>query len=131
MVYAGVGPGLTKLPYLLPAAYDVLAERRRQIEDEGWSPSDDDRRTDYSMAKVAAAYAIAATLEPETRKMVDAHGKLCTPWWIVRMWPESWSLSWLKPTSRRRDLVKAGALIIAEIERLDRADAAAPQGDDA
>jgi hypothetical protein len=28
---------------------------------------------------------------------------------------------WWKPTNRRRDLVKAGALILAEIERLDRA----------
>ena len=29
--------------------------------------------------------------------------------------------AWFKPTTPRRDLVKAGALIIAEIERLDRA----------
>jgi len=29
--------------------------------------------------------------------------------------------AWFKPTDPRRDLVKAGALCIAEIERLDRA----------
>jgi hypothetical protein len=34
-------------------------------------------------------------------------------------WP--WSQDWWKPTNPRRDLVKAGALIAAEIERLDRA----------
>ena len=33
-------------------------------------------------------------------------------------WP--WVRRWWKPTDRRRDLVKAGALILAEIERLDR-----------
>ncbi len=34
-------------------------------------------------------------------------------------WP--WATSWWKPTTKRRNLVKAGALILAEIERLDRA----------
>jgi hypothetical protein len=40
---------------------------------------------------------------------------------LWQIWPRSWSISWLKPTNPRRDLVKAGALILAEIERLDRA----------
>ncbi|HHW2459226.1 TPA: AAA family ATPase [Pseudomonas aeruginosa] len=39
-------------------------------------------------------------------------------------WP--WDEQWWKPTSARRDLVKACALALAEIERLDRA--AASQG---
>lgn len=30
------------------------------------------------------------------------------------------SRDWWKPKDRRRNLVKAGALIVAEIERLDR-----------
>lgn len=34
-------------------------------------------------------------------------------------WP--WDASWWKPNARRRNLVKAGALILAEIERIDRA----------
>jgi len=36
-------------------------------------------------------------------------------------WPIKWMAAWFKPTDPRRDLVKAGALCIAEIERLDRA----------
>lgn len=39
---------------------------------------------------------------------------------IPRQWPFTWWLDWWKPTTYRRDLVKAGALILAEIERLDR-----------
>lgn len=42
----------------------------------------------------------------------------------IEVWP--WDESWWKPTNRRRDLVKAGALILAEIERLDRAEAPKP-----
>jgi hypothetical protein len=34
-------------------------------------------------------------------------------------WP--WSLSWWKPKGRIRNLERAGALIAAEIDRLDRA----------
>lgn len=40
---------------------------------------------------------------------------------VAKHWPLSWAKSWLKPKDRRRDLIRAAALIIAEIERLDRA----------
>lgn len=40
----------------------------------------------------------------------------------MSLWPHSWASCWFKPTNRRRDLVKAAALLIAEIDRLDRAD---------
>jgi hypothetical protein len=36
-----------------------------------------------------------------------------------QQWP--WLSKWWKPKDRRRDLVRAAALVIAEIERLDRA----------
>jgi len=78
------------------AARDVQAERRRQIEVEGWSPQDDDKQTDSEIAHAAACYALNN----------------------AAVWP--YSISWWKPTDRRRNLVKAGALILAEIERLDR-----------
>lgn len=42
-------------------------------------------------------------------------------------WP--WSRAWWKPASRRRCLIKAGALILAEIERIDRAEShQSPEG---
>lgn len=78
------------------AALDVLGERRRQIEAEGWTQEDDDKQTDSEMAHAAACYALNN----------------------ASVWP--YSISWWKPTDRRRNLVKAGALILAEIERLDR-----------
>jgi len=33
----------------------------------------------------------------------------------------AWAREWWKPKDRRRDLIRAAALIVAEIERLDHA----------
>lgn len=95
------------------AARDVLAERARQISVEGWTPEHDDGANDVAaMADAAACYAMHAA------QMLA--GAYCAPMTIPHTtWP--WDASWWKPTSPRRDLVKAGALILAEIERIDRA----------
>ena len=86
------------------AAADVLAERARQVSAEGWSADHDDAHFDGAIARAAASYALASA------------GYLHLG---AEIWP--WDAKWLKSTNQRRDLVKAGALIIAEIERLDRA----------
>jgi hypothetical protein len=88
------------------AARDVLAERRRQVESEGWTPEHDNAHATGEMAQAAAAYAMTA----DSRIQSD---------WIPGNWP--WSTHWWRPTTIRRNLVKAGALILAEIERIDRA----------
>ena len=104
---------------LTQAAQDVLAERERQIEGEGWTSKRDDLYTNGSLAKAAATYAIGATLSDAERATMDEFGLRGTPYRITVLWP--WDWKWWKPKNRRRDLVKAGALILAEIERLDRA----------
>lgn len=104
------------------AARDVLAERKRQIEVEGCPPDQDDCYSPGEMALAAAGYSFVAGLTPTNRSRFVGPDRY-TPW----QWP--WSRSWWKPTDPRRDLVKAGALILAEIERIDRAsreDAALP-----
>ena len=86
------------------AVLDITAERRRQIEVECWTPEHDDEHRAGEMAKAAACYAlVSAGFNP------DAAGS---------MWP--WRRRWWKPSDKRRDLIKAGALILAEVERLDR-----------
>ena len=107
---------MTDTMTLANALADVYSERMRQIEVEGWTAEHDDAHADGSMADAAACYAYAGSKETE--------GPLS--WYrTVRltMWPRSWSESWWKPKDRRRDLVRAGALIVAEIERLDRLEA--------
>ncbi|WP_412021498.1 hypothetical protein [Burkholderia cepacia] len=87
------------------AARAVLAERRRQIEREGWTPKHDDEHDCGELVEAAACYALHGG-DPDPREEVPAG------------WP--WDPDWWKPASERRNLVKAGALILAEIERLDR-----------
>lgn len=92
-----------------PGWREVLAERRRQVEAEGWTPGHDDGHVSGEMAAAAACYAFTAVKSPH---------------YINQIWP--WSYDWWKPRDKRRNLVKAGALILAEIERLDRASSATP-----
>ncbi|MBN9568743.1 MAG: hypothetical protein J0H79_14175 [Alphaproteobacteria bacterium] len=99
---------------------ELAAERMRQICGEGYSLAHDDEHVGRELAKGAAAYAFAASLDRKARE--DFWRRAPDSWgvWQTRsIWP--WSVVQFKPTHRRRDLIKAGAMIIAEIGRLDRA----------
>lgn len=93
---------------------DVIAERRRQIEVEGWTPEHDDVHDDGELALAAVCYALP-DWQRHRIEILTALGHV--PLW-QKLWP--WNREWWKPKSIRSDLVKAGALILAEIERLDR-----------
>lgn len=86
------------------ATLAVLAERRRQIEAEGWTTEHDDAHAPGELARAGAAYAIYDN---------GGWGKTSK-----NIWP--WTDDWWKPHNIRRDLVRGGALILAEIERFDR-----------
>lgn len=102
------------------AALDVLAERRRQIEEEGFTPEHDDQHAASDMALAAACFAISGSKSHGDRDLSD---KLFAA--IQFVWPRRWAMSWWKPKDSRRDLVRAGALALAAIERIDRAAAKA------
>lgn len=91
------------------ALNDIAAERARQISAEGWTPEHDDEHSTGEMASAAACYARRAAMQARNP------GQQGGP---VSFWP--WDLKWWKPSDPRRNLVKAAALIVAEIERLDR-----------
>ncbi|MEQ0961574.1 hypothetical protein [Pseudomonas aeruginosa] len=96
----------------VPQAWlDVQTERRRQITVEGFDTSNDDGSAGQ-IALAAGCYALHA-------------GGIGTDWpggirnGSALFWP--WDEEWWKPKSARENLVRAGALVLAEIERLDRA----------
>jgi hypothetical protein len=99
----------------MSAIDDVAAERARQIEKEGWTPEHDDEHNDCCLPVAGACYALIAagrlTQSEYWRDRYAQEGR--------QLWP--WDEEWLKPKSSRSDLVRAAALIVAEIERLDRA----------
>lgn len=106
---------------------DIAAERRRQIEAEGWTPEHDDAHSEGDLSRAAACYAAHASAYQRVTVPLSAYQSAET----VRDeygWP--WAKAWWKPSTPRRDLVKAGALIVAEIERIDRAALAQPKGGD-
>lgn len=84
-----------------PGAIAIMRERERQETKEGWTPEHDDTHRSGEMASAAACY-------------------LTWPFsHIPASWP--WARNWWKLKDRRSNLVRAGALIAAEIDRLDRA----------
>ena len=101
-----------------PAVIDVAGERVRQVTQEGWSTGNDDEHENREMARAAQCY-----LEHFIGRqwLVDSYKDGLARYQnepSTDCWP--WDEKWWKPKNPRRDLVRAAALIIAEIERLDR-----------
>lgn len=103
------------MPEYANSAVNMIAEeRQRQIEEEGFLPENDDAYEHDELAKAAACYAL-----PQVCRKFN---------YPPALWP--WQKQWWKPSfqlgdrsdnkKRIRELVKSGALIVAEIERLQR-----------
>lgn len=98
------------------AIQDVIAERQRQQAVEGWTPEHDDEHRSNELVSAAVEYAshvVGRSWVFESRPDIYA-GEECS-----NDWP--WDEAGWKTKSPRQDLVRAAALLIAEIERLDRA----------
>lgn len=116
-LYAAPVPHPERSAYRYQALDDVIAERRRQIEVEGWTPEHDDHHSNGEMSLAAGLYAISAGF---ATKYLNGETKTCP---VPDGWP--WAEAWWKPVNARRDLVKSVALGLAEIERMDRAERSA------
>lgn len=92
---------------------EVGGERERQLEEEGFSFAHDDQHAGGELAAMAAVYAM-----PPTCREWDVSSVGYSLTLDESLTPEGWVG---KFGDRRRELVKAAALILAEIERLDRA----------
>lgn len=108
----------------MSALDDIATERMRQKDAEGYDRAHDDEHTDGSLAAAAACYALPKpTLGNKVEYEYPGRGECDVQQvyeGIPTLWPSSWHARFWKPKDRRRDLVRAGALIVAEIERLDR-----------
>lgn len=104
----------------------IADERQRQISQEGWSPEHDDTHENGELTMAAMCYGSVASAE--------ARGSSADEWPVEMFngfndslvsWP--WEEEAYKPSDDPiRNLVKAGALIAAEIDRLQRAKGVRP-----
>jgi hypothetical protein len=91
----------------------IAAERKRQIEEEGFTAEHDGRWKRQELALAALCYCMPP---PKTEYILEGSAEHAIP----DDWP--FHSSWWKPSpdNRIRELEKAGALIAAEIDRLLR-----------
>jgi hypothetical protein len=93
----------------------ITAERQRQVTAEGWTAAHDDTHAQSEMTAAACCYAALARRQADG-VIKSAAKDIMAP----SGWP--WDWEWWKPSDDPiRNLVKAGALIAADIDRLQRA----------
>lgn len=97
----------------------IAAERKRQVENEGWDAEHDVQHDCDELVRAAVSYAILETHIVTHRSGVPINGlkekDLAELFWPWDDPPHP------KPKRRLKNLVRAGALIAAEIDRLQRA----------
>lgn len=89
----------------------IADERQRQVVEEGWTSEHDNQHTKNELVRAAVCYAVAN----EDHMNEDGEDLIESGYW-------PWHPDWFKPSpdDRIRELAKAGALIAAEIDRLQR-----------
>jgi len=100
----------------------IATERQRQIEVEGWTPEHDDTHVNGELAEAAACYADPVFID--TRVTAPQGWPWVDQWWKPSLdYRNHYIRAAVLPAhaeARIRDLKKAGALIAAEIDRLQR-----------
>ena len=105
----------------------IAAERWQQITELGWTPEHDDGHDGNELARAAVAlckHAYSRGWQCDNSTIPDGSDRY-TQEPPPDEWPEDWA-DWWKPKTPIRDLVKAGALIAAEIDRRNRKASAKP-----
>lgn len=100
----------------------IAEERKRQIEIEGYTDDHDLKHNPREFVHAAETYLMSSDLTLHSKEFgpSDNWHQTNEPFYrneIERSWP--WEQESFKPTSDIRDLIKAGALIAAAIDRLN------------
>jgi hypothetical protein len=98
----------------------IFNERARQRETEGWDSAHDDQLVQGELVQAAIAYALATPAD------CCCVGGMAENTEAFAWWP--WNITNWKPKDRLSNLVRAGALIAAEIDRLQRLSTVANTG---
>lgn len=101
----------------------IAAERERQISQEGWTEECDDRYTTRELARAAHSYlkhyiARIWLVEDEIGPALENALQKYSSEEPDELWP--FDRAWFKPKNAIEDLKRIGALVAAEIDRLNR-----------
>ena len=102
-----------------PGVREIADERQRQVDAEGYSAENDADYKAGELANAALAYLQVAAMDLTAGGR--SHVATRSP---PACWP--WHRLWWKPRDAHRDLVRAGALIAAQLDAIDRQRDAAP-----
>lgn len=91
----------------------IKAERQRQIDDEGWSAAHDDEHDEAELIKAGILYYAHAMRSLRSQPPLSLRHDGAPVGW-------PWDARWWKPNGPIRDLERAGALVLAERDRLKR-----------
>lgn len=100
---------------LSSALKDVVSERNRQRNEEYYSDANDDTYVENELVRASASYVNHVV---GRSWLYPSKPSAYTSELVPDLWP--WSEQAWKPKSPRQDLVRATALLVADIERLDR-----------
>src|SRR6266404_4773076 len=93
----------------------IATERSRQIEAEGWSEKHDDEHLRMDLTRASISYALHVWIQSKLiETYLEEHVLKAA---AQTLWPWEYG-AWKPATDPVRTLVKAGALIAAEIDRL-------------
>ncbi len=100
----------------------ITEERERQIDEEGWTAEHDAAHCLGQLSTAGAAYALDVVGREDKGDGERGYWEAECLKASIECWP--WDGEWWKPTPEDpiRQLTKAGALIAAEIDRIQRAD---------
>jgi hypothetical protein len=106
-------PYISNAPGLNQAYQSILAERERQKTQEGYTTDHDDQLDDGQLFQAATIYYFYGTETPVAfQRGPDGTPTIPLYWKLA---PSMW-----KPRTRRENLIRAGALCLAEQERYQR-----------
>lgn len=95
----------------------IAAERQRQVEVEGWTAEHDAQHDRNELVDAAICYLYAAEATQHSPNNVTFKGGYRVGEGVPNDWP--WAPQWWKPSDDPvRNLVKAGALLAAELDRM-------------
>lgn len=95
----------------------IVAERMEQVQKHGYTIERDQAYTPDVLVLAAVSYLNAAVDQLTSTRIDGPHLTQPDP----LTWPDSWPSAAWRPSTTRDNLVKAAALIWAEIDRLDHA----------